>query len=124
MKKKISGVQKTAILLITLGSEVASEIMKFLNEDEINKISFEIATISSVTVEERKEILHEFIEINKAKKFLLEGGFEVPKNILSKALGSDKAIEILDKIKEATDIYRPFTIARKATPNSIIKHNN
>ncbi len=120
MKKKISGVQKTAILLITLGSEVASEIMKFLNEDEINKISFEIATISSVTVEERKEILHEFIEINKAKEFLLEGGFEYAKNILSKALGSDKAIEILDKIKEATDIYRPFTIARKADPTQLL----
>ena len=120
MKKKISGIQKTAILLITLGSEVASEIMKFLSEEEINKISFEIATINSVTVEERKEILHEFIEMNKAKEFLIEGGFEYAKNILSKALGSDKAIEILDKIKEATDIYRPFTIARKADPTQLL----
>ena len=120
MKKKISGVQKTAILLIVLGSEVASEIMKYLNEDEINKISFEIATINSVTIEERKEILHEFIEMNKAKEFLLEGGFDYAKNILSKALGSDKAIAILDKIKEATDIYRPFTTARKADPSQLL----
>ena len=120
MKKKISGVQKTAILLIVLGSEVASEIMKYLNEEEINKISFEIATINSVTIEERREILHEFIEMNKAKEFLLEGGFDYAKNILSKALGTDKAIAILDKIKEATDIYRPFTIARKADPSQLL----
>lgn len=120
MKKKISGVQKTAILLITLGSEIASEIMKYLHEDEINKISFEIATINSVTVDERKEILYEFIEMNKAKEFLLEGGFEYAKNILSKALGRDKAVEILEKIKEATDIYRPFSIVRKADPAQLL----
>lgn len=120
LKRKISGIQKTAILLITLGSEIAAEIMKYLNEDEINKISFEIATISSVTSEERKEILHEFIEMNKAKEFLLEGGFEYAKNILSKALGPEKAVAILDKIKEATDIYRPFTIARKADPTQLL----
>ena len=55
IEKENFGCSKKASLLITLGSEVASEIMKFLNEDEINKISFEIATISSVTVEERKK---------------------------------------------------------------------
>ncbi len=71
-EKENFGSSKTAILLITLGSEVASEIMKFLNEDEINKISFEIATINSVTIEERKDILHEFIEMNKAKEFYLK----------------------------------------------------
>lgn len=118
--KKISGVQKTAILLITLGPENASEIMKYLSEEEINKISFEIATISSVTVEERKSILHEFIEVNKAKEFLLEGGFHYAKSVLSKVLGEDKAMQILDKIKEATDVYRPFSIARKADSTQLL----
>ena len=111
---KLTGVQKAAILFITLGPEASAGIIKKLPDSEIQKITYEIANITSVKSELKQGILEEFIQINKAKDYILEGGFEYAKNLLGKALGSQKALEILDKVTEATQQFRPFAIARKA----------
>ena len=113
-KRKLSGAQKAALLFITIGPEAASGIMKKLPENEIQKITYEIANITTVSAEQRQEILSEFIEINKAKEYLVEGGLDYARTVLSKALGTQRANEILEKITEATQVNRPFAIARKA----------
>ncbi|WP_446897155.1 flagellar motor switch protein FliG [Clostridium sp. LBM24168] len=119
-KQSLTGVQKAAILFITLGPEAAAGIIKKLPESEIQKITYEIANISSVKSDQKKEILSEFIEMNKAKDYLIEGGVEYAKNLLSKALGSQRAMEILDKVTEATQQFRPFAIARKADAHQLL----
>ena len=111
---KLTGVQKAAILFITIGPEAASGIIKKLPDAEIQKITYEIANISSVKSEEKFKILKEFMEINKAKDYLTEGGIEYAKDLLGKALGGQRAGEILEKVTEATQHFRPFAIARKA----------
>lgn len=111
---KLNGVQKAALLFITLGPDAAAGIIKKLPETEIQKITYEIANITTVKPEQRQDILNEFIEMNKAKEFLLEGGLEYARNLLGKALGVQRAKDILDKVTEATQQYRPFAIARKA----------
>lgn len=117
---RLSGVQKAAILFITLGPDVASGIIKKLPDNDIQKITYEIANITSVSSGQRSEILKEFLEMNKAKDFLIEGGIEYARNLLSKALGSQKAQDILNKVSEATQQYRPFSIARKADPVQLL----
>lgn len=117
---KLTGVQKAAILFITLGPEVSSGIIKKLPESEIQKITYEIANISTVKSQQKGEILEEFMEMNKAKDFLVEGGIEYARNLLSRALGSQRALEILDKVTEATQQFRPFAIARKADPQQLL----
>lgn len=117
---KLTGVQKAAILFITLGPEAASGIIKRLSDSEIQKITYEIANITSVKQNQRTEILSEFIEMNKAKDYILEGGFEYARNLLGKALGSQRAKEILEKVSEATQQYRPFAIARKADAHQLL----
>lgn len=117
---KLTGVQKAAILFITLGPEAASGIIKKLSDSEIQKITYEIANITSVKQNQRTEILSEFIEMNKAKDYILEGGFEYARNLLGKALGSQRAKEILEKVSEATQQYRPFAIARKADAHQLL----
>lgn len=119
-KEELSGVQKAAILFITLGPEASAEIIKKLPEREIQKITFEIANINSVKSEERQQILNEFIEMNKAKDYLVEGGIEYARTLLSKALGSQRASEILEKVTEATQQFRPFSIARKADAHQLL----
>lgn len=89
-------------------------------EPEIQKITYEIANISSVKSDQKKEILTEFIQINKAKDYLIEGGIEYAKSLLSKALGNQRAMEILDKVTEATQKFRPFAIARKADAHQLL----
>ena len=117
---KLTGVQKAAILFITLGPEASAGIIKKLPEAEIQKITYEIANISSVKTEQKQEILNEFVQMNRAKDFLVEGGIDYAKNLLSKALGGQRAMEILDKVTEATQQFRPFAIARKADAHQLL----
>lgn len=117
---KLSGVQKAAILFITLGPDASAAIIKKLPEQEIQKITYEIANISQVKSDQKEEILGEFIEMNKAKDFILEGGLEYAKNLLGKALGVQRAKDILEKVTEATQQYRPFAIARKADAHQLL----
>lgn len=118
-ENKLSGVQKAAILFITLGPDASSGILKKLPEADIQKITYEIANITSVTPEQREEILNEFLQINKARDYIIEGGMDYAKQLLSKALGTQRASEILDKVSEATAQYRPFSIARKADAHQL-----
>lgn len=117
---KLTGVQKAAILFITLGPEASSFIIKKLPESEIQKITYEIANITSVTSEQRHDILDEFVEMNKARDYLLEGGMDYARVLLSKALGAQRAEEILEKVSDATAQYRPFAIARKADSQQLL----
>ena len=117
---KLTGIQKAAILFITLGPEVSSSIIKKFPESDIQKITYEIANTTSVTAEQRQEILQEFLELNRARDYILEGGIEYAKALLSKALGPQRANEILQKVSEATQQYRPFAIARKADANQLL----
>lgn len=119
-ENKLNGVQKAAILFITLGPDASSGIIKKLPESEIQKITYEIANITSVRPDQKDEILDEFIQINKAKDFILEGGMEYARTLLGKALGAQRAKEIMDKVSEATQQYRPFSIARKADAHQLL----
>ena len=119
-ERKLTGVQKAAKLFITLGPEASSGILKKLPESDIQKITYEIANITSVTAEQREEILNEFLQINKARDYIIEGGMDYAKQLLSKALGTQRANEILDKVSEATAQYRPFSIARKADSKQLL----
>lgn len=118
--EKLSGVQKAAILFITLGSEAASNILKKLPDQEIQKVTFEIANTVRIKPEVRDAVVEEFINLNKAKEYVLEGGAEYAKALLSKALGVQKAMEIMDQVGEITHQFRPFSIARKADPQQLL----
>lgn len=113
-EKGLTGIQKAAILFITLGPEASANIINKLPERDIQRITYEIANTTTVSTTEKSEILEEFIQMNKAKDYILEGGFDYAKDLLSKALGNQKAKEILDKVSEETQQYRPFALARKA----------
>ena len=117
---KLTGVQKAAILFITLGPEASAGIIKRYPETDIQKITYELENITSVKSEQRQEILNEFVEINKAKDYILEGGIEYARSLLGKALGQQRAKEILEKVTEATQQYRPFAIARKADAHQLM----
>ncbi|QAA31675.1 flagellar motor switch protein FliG [Clostridium manihotivorum] len=117
---KLTGIQKAAILFITLGPEASAGIIKKLPESEIQKITYEIANITSVSSEQREEILDEFLEMNKARDYIVEGGMDYARVLLAKALGQQRAAEILEKVTEVTQQYRPFSIARKADAHQLL----
>ncbi|MCR6513561.1 MAG: flagellar motor switch protein FliG [Clostridium sp.] len=119
-KNKLTGVQKAAILFITLGPEASAGILKKLPENEIKKITYEIANMATVKSELKEEILEEFLQMNKAKDYIIEGGMDYARELLSKALGNQRAAEILESVSEATQQYSPFSIARKADAHQLL----
>lgn len=120
VKNKLTGIQKSAILFITLGPEASAGILKKLPETEIKKITYEIANISTVNSSVREEILEEFLQMNKAKDYIVEGGMDYARELLSKALGPQRASEIIESVSEATQQYSPFSIARKADAHQLL----
>jgi flagellar motor switch protein FliG len=115
----LTGRQKAAILLVSLGPDVSAEIFKHLREEEIEQLTLEIANVRRVDPEEREEILSEFHQICMAQEYITQGGIAYAKEILEKALGPQKAIDILNKLT-ATLQVRPFDFARKADPAQIL----
>ncbi|EGT2203746.1 TPA: flagellar motor switch protein FliG [Clostridioides difficile] len=101
------GLKKAAVLLMTLGPSVSSDIIKSLPDKQVQKIGLEIANISSIASKERREILKEFVEINRAKDYVIEGGLEYARELLSNALGNAKANKLLEGISINTST-KPF----------------
>lgn len=115
----LTGRQKAAILLITLGPEVSAQIFKHLRDEEIEQLTLEIANVRKVDSVDRDNILTEFHQICMAQEYISQGGIAYAKEILDKALGEDKAKEVLTRLT-ATLQVRPFDFARKADPAQIL----
>lgn len=119
MVNGLSGRQKAAILLITLGPEVSAQIFKHLHEEEIEQLTLEIANVRKVDITERDTIMNEFHQICLAQEYISQGGIAYAKEVLEKALGHDKALEVISRLT-ATLQVRPFDFARKADPAQIL----
>lgn len=118
-QQTLTGRQKAAILLVSLGPDISAEIFKHLREEEIEQLTLEIANIRRVDAEEKEEILAEFHQICVAQEYISQGGITYAKEILERALGTQKAMDILNKLT-ATLQVRPFDFARKADPGQIL----
>ena len=110
-----TGVQKAAILLITLGPEKAATIFKHLKEDEIEEFPLEIANTRSVSPQTKEEVLEEFYQVCLAQQYIAEGGIGYAKELLEKALGNDKAQGVIAKLTASLQV-RPFEFIRKTDP--------
>jgi flagellar motor switch protein FliG len=115
----LSGRQKAAILLISMGPEVSAQIFKHLSEEEIEQLTLEIASVRKVEYSEKDIVLSEFHNICIAQEYISQGGIAYAKEVLDKALGPNKAIEIINRLT-ATLQVRPFDFARKADPAQIL----
>ncbi|HBV96602.1 MAG: flagellar motor switch protein FliG [Peptococcaceae bacterium BICA1-7] len=113
MPVKLSGIQKTAILLITLGSDLSAKVLKkTFSEEEIEKITGEISMFENIPRDIQKIVLEEFLQFAQAREYLMRGGFDYAKELLEKAMGNQKAVEILEKV--AVNLQNvPFSNLRK-----------
>lgn len=116
---ELSGKQKAAILMVTLGSEASARIMKHLDPELLEELTFEIASLGSVPPELKRKVVEEFHQMAQAKDFISFGGVDYARETLNKALGADKAGEILTKLESAIK-ETPFEFVRKADPGQIL----
>jgi flagellar motor switch protein FliG len=117
--RELTGRQKAAILLISLGPELSAKIFGQLQEAEIEAISLEIASQRQIAPDVREKVLYEFYQIYQAQQFISQGGIEYAREILERALGQQKAVEILTRLTASLQT-RPFDMVRKADPNQLL----
>ena len=117
--KEYTGRQKAAIFLVTIGSEIPAEIFKYLREDEIETLTFEIARLETIEPEQKDAILQEFHELMMANQFISTGGIDFARELLEKSLGSQKAIDIINRLTSSLQV-RPFDFIRRTDPAHLL----
>ncbi|MCI1269836.1 MAG: flagellar motor switch protein FliG [Ruminococcus sp.] len=100
---KMSNTAKAAAVLIALGSDSASEIIKHLHENEIEILSAEIAKIRQLSSDENNAIINEFYQMCITQKAITEGGLDYASTVLNKAFGDKKANELIVRATNKID---------------------
>lgn len=111
--------KKVAVFLIALGSELSVEIYKYLRLDEIEYLTFEIARLERVDCKHKTAILKEFYDYLEINQNVSTGGIEYARVLLEKSLGTEKAIDIINRLTASLQV-RPFDFIRRVDPQNIL----
>lgn len=115
----LSGKEKAAIALIAMGPELSAEVFKHMREDEIEELTLEIASMRTVPPEQKDKILGELYHMYLAQEYIAQGGIDYAKEILERALGSQKAMEIIERLTASLQV-RPFEFIRSTDPGQLL----
>ncbi|HEY4578700.1 MAG TPA: flagellar motor switch protein FliG, partial [Savagea sp.] len=118
-EKEMSGRQKAALLLISLGPELSAQVFKHLSEDEMEKLTLEISGVKKVDSAVKEEIIDEFHNIALAQDYISSGGIGYAKTVLEKAIGKEHAQTIINRLTSSLQV-RPFDFARRAEPSQVL----
>lgn len=118
-RRHLTGKQKAAILLVSLGPDLAAQVLKRLTDEEIEDLTLEIATLEKVPPEIRDEVINEFYHMAIAQHYISQGGIEYARQLLERALGPHRAQEIISRLSATLEVT-PFEALRRADPLQIL----
>ena len=116
---KLSGEQKAAILLISLGPEISSEVFKELKEEHVEQVALQIANMKKVSPQERDSVMEETFQLSMAEEYISAGGVDYARDVLEKALGEQRAIEIINRLQGALQMT-PFDFIKRTDPQQLL----
>src|SRR5471030_836741 len=116
---ELTGVRKSAILLLSLSQEQAAEILKRLPPEAVEDVSREIASIGEVTTDTRKGVFGEFYNLALANSYVSEGGLEYAKALIRKSMGDDDANRVIKQVTQQVQIS-PFSFLQKAESENLL----
>lgn len=117
--KRLTAIQKAAVLLISIGPDASAAVYKNLQEDEIEEITRELVSLRNVDSEIVHEVVEEFYQMMKAQDFVAVGGLNYAEEVLRRSLGEDKAIEILRRIERMMKV-KGFNILKNVDANQLL----
>src|SRR3984957_9887930 len=118
----LSGVRKAAMLLIVLGEQSSAEILTQLSEDDIQKVSREVAKITSISTDQAEGVLNEFHQISTARDFVARGGIDYARKLLTRAFPPEVARRLVDRLQKAMGPEAAsFHSLQKADPQLLAK---
>jgi flagellar motor switch protein FliG len=109
--------------MIALRVETASEVFKYLDANIVEQISTEITRVRNIPSQTVDSVMKEFHTMVIAREYVLEGGFEFAQAVLEKSFGLNKAVEIIDKVKNITTL-KGFDVLKKADSTQLINFLN
>ncbi len=110
----LTGRQKAAILIISLGQQISVKMLKLLSEEEIEEITLEIANFKKVDPDLQEEILREFYNLAIAQEYIMQGGVDFARGVLEDAVGAGRADEIIGRLSSFL----------RVTPFDFLKHTD
>jgi flagellar motor switch protein FliG len=117
---ELTGAQKAAVLLLTLGKDNAARVLRNMREAEVTEIMLEVARMQTIEPEVLAEVLGEFESIYEARSQMAQGGVDVARALLVESVGTDKADEIFDQLSLA-NVAAPFEFLRRADPRQVLR---
>lgn len=118
-QKKLSPAARAAAVIVAMGAEEASEVYKHLREDEIEKLSIEVAKLERLSQEALQEIVDDFYGLCVTQKVISEGGVLYARDVLEKAFGPERATSYMERISQAMQT-RAFDFIRKANYKNLM----
>ncbi|MCL2647873.1 MAG: flagellar motor switch protein FliG [Phycisphaerales bacterium] len=115
----LNGLQKAAILVLTLEQNIAAEILKQLDESQIEEISREIAGLGPVAQSMRDTVVNEFYQLALARTYADEGGWDYAKSLLAKSLPPEQAQKIIGQVNQTIQ-SAPFAFLQKAESDNLL----
>lgn len=112
-EQKLTDRQKAAIIIIGLGPEKAARVYKYLKEDEVERLTVEVASMHRVGSEQVDETMNEFYDLCLAKSYVADGGIDYARQVLDKAYGTQKAVQLISKITDSLHEHS-FEFLKKA----------
>ena len=118
-KANLTGRKKAAILLVTIGPDLAGDVYRCLSDEEIEQVTLEVANLGTVPQELTAQVVEEFYHTAMAKQYIGSGGIGIAREILEKALGPGKAMEIIERLQGMLQ-GSPFDFLKKVNPNHLL----
>ncbi len=115
----VSSREKIAVLMVSLGNEVAAEVYKKLDDPTIELITLEIANLRKVSPEIKLQVLKDAQEVLMAREFMARGGVDYARDVLERALGPERAQNLLARITASLQV-RPFDFMRHTDAQQIL----
>jgi flagellar motor switch protein FliG len=125
-EESITGLRKAAMLLVVLGEQASAELLQKLSEEDVQKVSREVAKITAISGEQAESVLTEFHHISTAGDYVARGGMDFARKLLQAAFTPDIAKRLLDRLTKALGAEAAsFDAIQKADPQQLAKfiHN-
>src|SRR5262245_49205361 len=120
--ERMSSIRKAAVLMIILGEGSSSEILKYLEEEEVQHIGREIAKLQAITSDQADRVLEEFYQMLVARDYVMKGGIEFARKVLVTAFGPESAKKMLDRLMKALGSESAnFDALQKVDPQQLAK---
>jgi flagellar motor switch protein FliG len=117
---KLSGARKAAILLTVLGEDSAATVFRDLNEDELQRVADEVASLGTIPVELSLQVIEEYQRMTQAQDYLIQGGYDLARRLLIRAFGEAEAEGILQRLTKAREL-KPMESLQRADPQKLAR---